>query len=102
MAAKGGPIDFSALQAGAKNLKETTVAPRKAEGKGGDELDDKTIASLVSLYDKYNGSLDDIFDELGENPSKAKKYPPRDAEDFAQRYYAGAFTYVDPARAQAK
>ena len=29
-------------------------------------------ATLVSLYEKYSGNRDDIFDDLGEDPGKAK------------------------------
>jgi len=36
-----------------------------------------------------------VFDELGENPRKALKYPPRDAEDFATRYYEGRYTTLE-------
>jgi hypothetical protein len=34
----------------------------------------------------YPGDLDLIFSELGEDPGKAKKYPPSDAEDFATKW----------------
>ena len=56
----------------------------------------------MELYNRFGGDLRAIFDHLGENPGKALKYPPKDAADFAAKYYAGGFTYADEARAEAK
>ena len=56
----------------------------------------------MDLYNKFDGDLDLIFDELQENPGKAKKYPPSSAQVFAERYYEGGYTYADEARAEAK
>ena len=56
----------------------------------------------MDLYNRFNGNLDQIFDELQENPGKAKKYPPKDAQAFAERYYEGGYTYADEQRAEAK
>mmetsp|Transcript_41437 Transcript_41437/g.129770 ORF Transcript_41437/g.129770 Transcript_41437/m.129770 type:complete len:151 (+) Transcript_41437:166-618(+) len=48
-----------------------------------------------ALYEKHNGDIRSIFDELGENPGKCLKYPPADAKEFAERYFDGGYTYVD-------
>jgi hypothetical protein len=45
----------------------------------------KFPSAYVNLYNKFGGDLDRIFDEIGENPGKAKKYPPKSAEEFAER-----------------
>jgi len=55
---------------------------------------DIDISPLVDLYTKHQGDLGAIFAELGEDPGKAKKYPPTDANDFAAKYVVGKFTYV--------
>ncbi len=47
------------------------------------DCEDVDTSPLVSLYSRHRGDLDAIFTELGEDPGKAKKYPPLDAEDFA-------------------
>ena len=60
------------------------------------------LLAYVDLYNRFNGNLDQIFDELQENPGKAKKYPPKDAHAFAERYYEGGYTYADEQRAEAK
>ncbi len=58
---------------------------------------------LVGLYKKHDGDLDGIFKELKEDPGKAKKYPPEDAEQFAEKYRKGFFTYIKTdAAAEAK
>ena len=46
------------------------------------------------MYEKCNGDLDAIFKELNEDPGKAKKYPPKDAEDFASKYRNGSYSYI--------
>ncbi len=58
---------------------------------------------LVSLYTKHGGDLDAIFRELKEDPGKAKKYPPDDADAFADKYRKGFYTYIkSDAEAEAK
>ena len=56
----------------------------------------------IDLYNRFNGDLDQLFEELQENPGKAKKYPPADALAFAERYYDGGYTYANETRAEAK
>mmetsp|Transcript_48703 Transcript_48703/g.62512 ORF Transcript_48703/g.62512 Transcript_48703/m.62512 type:complete len:102 (+) Transcript_48703:60-365(+) len=101
MEAKGGPaFNLSDIQSGAKDLRTVEEPAKKAEGKN--DEDDTTLQVYIDLYEKYNGDLVKIFDELSENPGKAIKYPPKNAQDFAQKYYQGAFTYADERRAEAK
>ena len=58
---------------------------------------------LENMYKKYSGDLDEIFDELGEDPGKAKKYPPENAKVFARKYREGFYSYIkDENRAEAK
>jgi hypothetical protein len=45
--------------------------------------DDAMLAPLLDLYMKHGGDLVAIFGELGDNPGKALKYPPADAQEFA-------------------
>mmetsp|Transcript_41438 Transcript_41438/g.129784 ORF Transcript_41438/g.129784 Transcript_41438/m.129784 type:complete len:105 (+) Transcript_41438:166-480(+) len=95
---KGGPL-FSAadLQAGAKGLEDAGPAESKgAKSGGGDDKESfSMIDTLEALYEKHNGDIRSIFDELGENPGKCLKYPPADAKEFAERYFDGGYTYVD-------
>lgn len=37
----------------------------------------------------YDGRA--IFEELNENPSKALKHPPKDADDFGKKYAQGFY-----------
>lgn len=52
------------------------------------------LEHLEDMYARHGGNLRDIFDDLGENPGKALKYPPRDAREFATKYLEGGYTYV--------
>lgn len=83
-------MSSSELLAGAKRL-SCAPAPAKSEGKGVDNSDE--IEALIDLYNKHDGDLDKIFDTFSENPNKAKKYPPRNATEFAEKYHAGYYTY---------
>ncbi len=49
---------------------------------------------LEGLYLKHDGDLDAIFDELKEDPGKAKKYPPENERVFATKYRQGFYTYI--------
>jgi hypothetical protein len=49
------------------------------------EVDGKEHDTLKDLYDKHAGNLIEIFAELGDNPGKALKYPPKDRDDFAKK-----------------
>jgi hypothetical protein len=45
--------------------------------------DDPSLAPIIELYEKHAGDIVNIFAELGDNPGKAIKYPPKDAKEFA-------------------
>jgi len=85
-----------------QGLRETDGPQTRADVKGDDETEEMT-ERLENMYEKYSGNLDDIFEELGEDPGKAKKYPPENAKVFARKYREGFYSYIkDEARAEAK
>ncbi len=43
------------------------------------------LAPLVALYETHAGDIAAIFAELGDDPGKALKYPPKDANEFATK-----------------
>lgn len=47
--------------------------------------DDPSLAPLKALYATHGGDLVAIFAELGDDPGKAIKYPPKDADEFATK-----------------
>jgi len=47
--------------------------------------DDPSLAPLKALYSTHGGDLTAIFAELGDDPGKAIKYPPKDADEFATK-----------------
>jgi len=81
----------------------STPAPEKdAKTAAAAEEDNAEMRKfLEDLYDKHEGSIESIFEELNENPGKAIKYPPADKSVFATKYQAGFYTYVG-SRAEAK
>ena len=89
------PMDTD-LSQGAKKLKET-----KGAGES-DALDyDKgTADAFAALYEKKGGDYEAIFAELGENPRKVKKYPPKDAEEFGRKYAQGFYECLDAAESK--
>ena len=50
--------------------------------------------AMASMFTEMDGDIDRIFETLGENPYKAKKYPPADAEEFGRKYAAGFYEYI--------
>ena len=91
-------ISEEEIQRGLKSLNDVDVA----EDKGLSSpiaKDEKTVFNLEDLYTKYNGDIQAIFDELGESARKALKYPPKDAAEFASKYYEG---YYDDLKAKLK
>mmetsp|Transcript_46141 Transcript_46141/g.59276 ORF Transcript_46141/g.59276 Transcript_46141/m.59276 type:complete len:239 (-) Transcript_46141:304-1020(-) len=78
------------LQLKARSLRNACT-PMKGKPPPSGDLDP---SPLVDLYNEHLGDLDKIFDDLGEDPNKAKKYPPNDALDFASKYIVGKYTYV--------
>jgi len=99
------PPLFSAsdLQAGAKGLDTAAAAAPSAKAAAGDAAERKdNLNPLEALYQKHGGDVRAIFDELGENPRKALKYPPKSASEFAAKYLDGGYTYTDEGLAASK
>ena len=64
---------------------------------------DKGIAdALAALYEKKGGDYEAIFAELGENPRKVRKYPPKDAEEFGRKYAQGFYECLDSGGAKSE
>jgi hypothetical protein len=57
------------------------------------ESGDSMTKAFAGLYTQHGGDLTALFAELGEDPKKALKYPPKDAAEFATKYIAGHYTY---------
>ena len=76
-----------------QGLREVEAPVPRSEIKGDDDANEME-EQLVKMYEKCNGDLDAIFKELNEDPGKAKKYPPKDAEDFASKYRNGSYSYI--------
>jgi hypothetical protein len=66
------------------------------------DASDAMTLGLEKLYGDHSGNLEAIFDVLGEDPGKALKYPPKDAKEFATKYLAGGYTYVEVRKAPSK
>jgi hypothetical protein len=92
------PMDAGDLASQAKHLNET---------KGASETDalnyDKgTADAFAVMYEKNNGDYEAIFEQLGENARKVKKYPPKDAEEFGRKYAQGFYECLDEGKPEAK
>ena len=87
-----------------QGLRDTPVAEVKSAGSKASAAEDTEMQEmLVALYRKHGGDLDEIFKELKEDPGKAKKYPPEGAEQFAEKYRKGGYSYIkDEAAAESK
>ena len=84
------------LQGGLKSLADTPV---QAEAKGGAEPDAEIAQreeAMVDLYNKYEGDIQAIFDELKENPEKALKphNKPKSAREFARKMVGGFYSLL--------
>lgn len=66
------------------------------------DASDAMTQGLKKLYGDHSGNLEAIFEVLGEDPGKALKYPPKDAMEFATKYLAGGYTYVEVRKAPSK
>ena len=80
---------------GFESFDDYVAESRKAKEKGQAAVEvagEGALGRLVALYDKHRGDMQALFDELKESPRKALKYPPKDAQDFAERYMAGALS----------
>lgn len=62
--------------------------------------DKDTANAFAAMYTKNNGDTDAIFEQLGEDPYKVKKYPPKDAEEFGRKYAQGFYEYIGKAEAK--
>jgi hypothetical protein len=94
-------INDGDLAAGAKQLQEAKGGSKDVEA---DLLDyDRDVAAaMASLYNKYDGDVDRIFDEAGENTYKVKKYPPSSAEEFGRKYAQGFYEVLEGSQAGKK
>mmetsp|Transcript_9031 Transcript_9031/g.8057 ORF Transcript_9031/g.8057 Transcript_9031/m.8057 type:complete len:108 (-) Transcript_9031:112-435(-) len=96
MASKGG-FSIADLQQGAKKLNTVDqIAETKSNNKNID-FDESAIEPLEKLYNKYDGDLDLIFNELKANPSKAKKphHRPKSSKEFAVKYLQGFYSVIE-------
>ncbi|KAJ0393182.1 hypothetical protein P43SY_000569 [Pythium insidiosum] len=84
-------VSEAALAKSSKALKATKAREHA------DSLDyDAAVADrLAALYDKLDGDLRAIFEELDESPRKALKYPPSSAAEFGKKYAQGFYTYAE-------
>merc|ERR1740130_1196499 len=75
---------------------EVRKAPKKAQIFAAVDSDPMAKA-LSALYTKHGGDIKAVFEVLGENPGKALKYPPADADTFGAKYVQGFYTYLENA-----
>jgi hypothetical protein len=93
---KGLGFSMADLQGAKKRLDE---ADTPAEAKGPAAPDPEIVAqeeAMEALYNKHDGDLVRIFDELGANPEKALKphNKPKSAREFARKYVAGFYSLL--------
>ncbi|CAM9483991.1 unnamed protein product [Ectocarpus sp. 12 AP-2014] len=96
------------LSKGAKSLRHTGIpehhAPYCTIYK--EHVEEKASAQELEPYERlfrqHKGDLRAMFDELGEDPGKALKYPPSNAEEFARVYTRGGYTYVPDAKSSTR
>lgn len=118
MEAKRPAFSLGDISAGAKNL-QAAPEPKQDAKKAAmiEEESEELTAHLISIWDKYDGDIRDIFDELKEDPGKALKvrhsnlcpsysntlltssilpaqYPPADKNVFAKKYQQGFYSYI--------
>ena len=93
---KGLGFSISDIQSARKSLNHDERSESKNVPKS--IIDDKEsaneIETLKELYRKNNGNLSQIFEELKCNPRKALKHPPKDENEFANKFYQGYYTMV--------
>eukprot|EP01038_Epipyxis_sp_PR26KG_P014591 gene14591-19592_t len=98
MSKKGG-LSLADLQKGAKSL-HSVEAPSESKSSKQAEPSDEDVAAIKALenvYEKHNGNLDLIFEELQTDPTKAKKphNRPKNAAEFANKFFHGFYSLVD-------
>ena len=86
----GAGIGAKELSQGAKALNESKAA-RAADAL---DYDEQVANAMSSMYKEFDGDIDKLFERLDENPYKAKKYPPTDAEEFGRKYAQGFYEYI--------
>lgn len=92
-------FNIADLQSATKRLNSVdNVEAKKADSKPiMDQSERHAIESLENIYTKHNGNIDDIFHELKEDPTKAKrpKHYPKNARDFAEKYLQGRYSIIN-------
>jgi hypothetical protein len=92
-------FNIADIQSASKRLNSVeNVEAKKADSKPiMDESEKHAIESLENIYIKHNGNIDDIFHELKEDPTKAKrpKHCPKNARDFAEKYIQGRYSVIN-------
>ncbi|KDO18284.1 hypothetical protein SPRG_16322 [Saprolegnia parasitica CBS 223.65] len=91
MESKHALVSDGELLKSSNSLKATKANPRHDSL----EYDPAVAERLAATYKKHGGDLKDIFEELDENPRKALKHPPSDANDFGVKYAQGFYTYAE-------
>ena len=81
------PVDVKQLAAGKKELHHVKE-PKPAAVKD----DAKAVKSLADLYTKHKGDPAAIAKETKCSESLLKAHKPKDANDFAKKMLAGAYT----------
>ncbi|OQR84547.1 hypothetical protein ACHHYP_13258 [Achlya hypogyna] len=92
------PFSDSELSKSSHHLKATKANPRHDSLEYDVVLAERLAVAngmAAALYTKHHGDLRDIFEELNENPRKALKHPPSDAEDFGVKYAQGFYTLAE-------
>ena len=87
------------IQSGMKRLNSVdppAESKSKADAKPTAE-EEEAMDRMEALYEKHNGDLDLIFQELQANPTKAKKphNRPKNASEFAFKMVKGFYTLVE-------
>ncbi|CAM9364442.1 unnamed protein product [Ectocarpus sp. 8 AP-2014] len=91
---RAGLLGAEDLSKGAKSLRHTGIPQEHVEEKASAE----ELEPYERLFHQHKGDLRAMFDDLGEDPGKALKYPPPNAEEFARVYTRGGYTYVPDAK----
>jgi len=78
-AKRTNPFSLGALQAGAKGLSATPEPKQDAKRAGMVEEENAELREhLISIWDKHDGDIRSVFEELKEDPGKALKVRERE------------------------
>ncbi|OWZ12223.1 hypothetical protein PHMEG_00014649 [Phytophthora megakarya] len=91
-AKRGAAVSESELNQASKGLHATKGTREHSDSL---EFDPQVAEKLKALYEKFNGDINAIFEELDENPRKALKHPPTSATDFGTKYAQGFYTMAE-------